>query len=432
MSNRIFIVVFDFLPFVSSFGATQRALFMARHLVRSGERVTVVCARGEFVSDFGVDVAAEPYEVVPVGSVVARWRSSGSLKAKAAGKGGGGGSSGALSSVKRMVKAALPLDYSLASFASFLKMLLQRVRPGDVVLVSGPPHGLMIAGAALRGFRDCFLVLDYRDAWTSGDLFRPQLVPSAKIAEHVERWCLQRADMVTYASGAFPRLMSERLGIDLSDKGVLVRNGWVQAQGQSRAPAKQSSAIRLAYFGIANDWPGHYRNLTPIIESIRDGLTTGRLEFHFFGEFVASEQTRKMLPPGFQYHGEIRASDVVATARDFDCLVMTHLDYKSAAEVVPAKFYDYMFAGKPVWCVAPRNGEVSRLIEQYGGGLVVPPDELSRVESKLEHLVQTQQQWRCSQAEVAQFSRDAQFRVLLSELRSRVGRAGVAARREQA
>jgi colanic acid biosynthesis glycosyl transferase WcaI len=44
--------------------------------------------------------------------------------------------------------------------------------------------------------------------------------------------------------------------------------------------------------------------------------------------------------------------------------------------IVPSKFYGVAAAGKPIIMIGDRNGEISRIVQQHGCGIVVVPGDV--------------------------------------------------------
>lgn len=362
---KVVIAAFDFLPYVRSFGAAQRVYYMAKWFAAAGENVEVICAKGRVEGTFGIDLKSESFTISEFDSFAGRYRAS-------RGSAGASGDKAWIAAIVRRLKSCLPVDYSVFSAFSFLKTLRHRVRSGDILVVSGPPHGMMLIASAFRCLRRVRLVLDYRDGWNSQEIFRPKGRFARWIAARLERFCLWRADLVAFASPEFPRLVRRHLGVALNDdRSILVMNGWVAQQSNlPQLGFPDDGIIRIGYFGVANDRPGHYRNILPIIDELREFFDSGALELHIFGQFEIRPETRVGLPVAVKVQGLIAACDVIPVAARYDLLLLVHLDPMSVEEAIPAKLFDYLAARRPVVCVSEGTGAAANLVSQLGAGFV--------------------------------------------------------------
>ena len=51
------------------------------------------------------------------------------------------------------------------------------------------------------------------------------------------------------------------------------------------------------------------------------------------------------------------------------------LNPKLEGLIVPSKFYGIAAAGKPIIVIADKNGEIARLVQQHGCGIVIAPGD---------------------------------------------------------
>ena len=60
---------------------------------------------------------------------------------------------------------------------------------------------------------------------------------------------------------------------------------------------------------------------------------------------------------------------------------------KKASYNVPGKLFEYLAAGRPILAVAPRGGEIARIIESTGSGMVLSQDGVSELASALSRAI---------------------------------------------
>jgi glycosyltransferase involved in cell wall biosynthesis len=62
------------------------------------------------------------------------------------------------------------------------------------------------------------------------------------------------------------------------------------------------------------------------------------------------------------------------------------LNPKLEGLLVPSKFYGIAAAGRPIIVIADKNGEIARLVEEHGCGVVVAPGDVEALVEALQQL----------------------------------------------
>ena len=104
----------------------------------------------------------------------------------------------------------------------------------------------------------------------------------------------------------------------------------------------------------------------------REGVDPSTVRVHFIG----------LIPPNFQgmlrecsvasyctFHGPVDYSAANKRISSADVALLIEADLDEGI-FFPSKFVDYLQCGRPIFAVGPREGTVSDLIGQYGGGVV--------------------------------------------------------------
>jgi glycosyltransferase involved in cell wall biosynthesis len=102
----------------------------------------------------------------------------------------------------------------------------------------------------------------------------------------------------------------------------------------------------------------------------REGVDPSMLRVHFIG--LSSPQLGEKLnqyavAPYCEMHGPVDYSTASGYVSSADVALLIEADLNDGI-FLPAKFAEYLQCGRPVMAVGPRNGTVSDLIGQYGGG----------------------------------------------------------------
>ncbi|MCY1369855.1 hypothetical protein D9M69_569120 [compost metagenome] len=184
---------------------------------------------------------------------------------------------------------------------------------------------------------------------------------------------------MTYVSGPMIGKMSRIFpGIDLESKSLLVMNGYA-GELCDYVERSKASPIRVGHFGMADDDPSGYRNIEPLLESVKAANARGAsLQLIFYGLLRLSRVNLENYP-FVELHDAVSHKEAVRIMRDMDYLLILHTDSSNSDEVIPGKFFDYIQARRPMLCFSPDNMEAARMIR--GNDLGVWADSESREES---------------------------------------------------
>lgn len=274
-------------------------------------------------------------------------------------------------------KFAFP-DFAVFALPGYYRELKKLFRTGDVsaLLVSAPSHSLMLllpafAGSQKNGTR---LFADYRDGWNAGGIFAAKNWLSGVLARQLEGLVCRKVDHALFATKAMQENTQAMFSVlREQDKSVTVMNGYPASalrESTYEAPVAAPGTFIIGYFGVANDQPGSYRNIAPILAAIADLKTQG-VDFvlEMYGDIRLS-LTDLASYDFVVVHGSVSHHEALARMRHMDCLLMYHMERQGAQEVVTGKFFDYVAAKRPILCISPREMEGARMVEAGGFGKV--------------------------------------------------------------
>ncbi len=76
-----------------------------------------------------------------------------------------------------------------------------------------------------------------------------------------------------------------------------------------------------------------------------------------------------------QVTGKSGREQVVKKMREADVLILLHGNDEWCAEYIPSKFYDYLWAGRPIWGITHRNPQLDKMLLDRGSYLSVEGDD---------------------------------------------------------
>jgi hypothetical protein len=416
--RKVIIVCHHFVPYTPAVGGVARVWYLADYLARHDFAVVVVASDGHDFGTLGFPELAPGVRVIYVPDRVKRimQRQVSVLRTAAA---PGNFRSKLLHGLRKVAeKFAFP-DFAVFALPGYYRALKKEFRSGDVaaLLVSAPAHSLMLllpafAGSKRNGTR---LFADYRDGWNAGGIFAAKSWLRGALARRLEGLVCRKVDHALFATKAmqantetlFPVLRAQ-------DKSLTVMNGYPASALQEEAdaaPVAASGRFSIGYFGVANDQPGSYRNIAPILAALAELKVRG-VDFilEMYGD-VRVAHTDLAAHDFVVLQGSVSHHEALARMRRMDCLLMYHMEREGAQEVVTGKFFDYVAARRPILCVSPREMEGARMVEAGGFGRVADFEDAEDIRAAFLDIFHGA--FVLNTAKSTEYSREAQYSKLL-------------------
>jgi colanic acid biosynthesis glycosyl transferase WcaI len=272
----------------------------------------------------------------------------------------------------------------LLSYVSFLPAVLHsgfRAGRVDVVFVTSPPLFPAVPAILLAKLRRARLVVDLRDLWPDeliacGAAREGAL--SVRLLRALERWAYRSADAVTCTTSAFLETVRDR-GAG-SEKSRLLPNGAdldvfrpLPRENPVADELRLGDRFVVMYSGLL----GIKHGLETVIEAAARLRKNEQIIFVIVGDGPRREAlTRQAEEIGLDnvlFIGERPAEDLPFLLARADVCVTNLLDEPYLAKIIPAKVFEYLACAKPV--VGGLAGEGARVLDESGGGIVVPPGD---------------------------------------------------------
>jgi putative colanic acid biosynthesis glycosyltransferase WcaI len=274
----------------------------------------------------------------------------------------------------------------LRNYVSFIPAALSAgLRAGklDIVFVTSPPLFSVIPAILLAKLRRAKLVLDVRDLWpdeliTYGG-FREGSMP-VRVLRVVERWAYRNADCVAATTQAIIDAIVER-GVP-REKTFLLPNG---ADLEVFSPLPPENPIASEH-NFGNRFVVMYSGLFGIKHSLEVLLEAAAklrdrkdIVFFLLGNGARKDalvsQTREMNLDNVIFGDERVVGEVPSLLARADVCFAAVRPEQYPRKVISVKVFEYMACEKPV--VGALSGESARIIDESGGGIVVPPGDAS-------------------------------------------------------
>jgi colanic acid biosynthesis glycosyl transferase WcaI len=213
--------------------------------------------------------------------------------------------------------------------------------------------------------------------------------PAIRFFQRMERWIYRAADRVVVISEGFRQNL---LGKGVRAEKVVVVPNW--ADPETIQPSTRENAFRRdhsrpgEFVVLYSGGLSHNSHLEPVLEAAQR-LLDEPYRFLIVGEGIHKEHLmRRANELGLRnvtflpFQPLDRYAEALAAA---DATVVT-LHPAATFASVPSKVYKQMAAARPIVAIADRRSEVSRLVEESGCGLAVPPHDVTALTQALRRL----------------------------------------------
>jgi glycosyltransferase involved in cell wall biosynthesis len=266
----------------------------------------------------------------------------------------------------------------------------RKVLAGDPVdlVYSTSPHATAhliarsLAGRALRW------VADFRDPWYE----EPPEAGTTRLghvaARRLERLVARRADLIVTSTMRLRNVLASRYPEKPSEKFVAIPNGYDEADFTSVLGSSASSPdeFLIVHAGSLSE---SFRDPRPLFEAVHRAAQMGlvdpsRIRFRFlgggpFGESAEMKEAVKGagLVSRVEFLPRVSYQESLAELGRASMLLLLQAS-KDTVDLVPAKLFEYLRAGRPVLALAP-PGATAEVLSDTGGGWVVDPTDMDRL-----------------------------------------------------
>ena len=273
------------------------------------------------------------------------------------------------------------LSYSSFGVSSALRGLATP-RP-DVIFASSPPLPVGLAGWWIGRLKRRPFVFDVRDLWPESLIDLGAARADSRLAKTLDRaasFLYRRAARVVVTSDA-SRDALIRSGKAHPDKTLTVTNGVetdlfapVACPSDARRALGMDDAFTVSFIGTI----GMAHDVDTVLRAAarfggEDGAAR-RVKFAFVGEGPgkarAMDAAERMGVGDVEFLPAVPRERVPSVIGASDVCLISLKKAAVNAEIIPVRLLEFMAGGKPV--VAAASGQAARLIEESGGGLVVP------------------------------------------------------------
>lgn len=272
----------------------------------------------------------------------------------------------------------------LVNYLSFIPAAFHSgLRAGkvDAVFVSSPPLFAIIPALCIAKLRRAKFVLDIRDLWpdeiVACGAARPDSLP-VRVISTIERLAYRAAAHICCTTQSFIETILER-GVP-REKTALIPNG---ADLELFRPLPRDNPV-VGEYPFGNRFVVMYSGLLGIKHGLEVILEAARLlrdetniVFFWVGSGARREALResaeKMGLDNIIFGGERKVEEIPHLLARADVCLSALLPAPYLEKIITVKVFEYLACEKPV--VASLAGETARVLQDSGGGIVVPPND---------------------------------------------------------
>jgi glycosyltransferase involved in cell wall biosynthesis len=229
----------------------------------------------------------------------------------------------------------------------------------DLVLITAPPYSPLLLAKYLIKHHQLKVCVDFRDPWSFG-IGRKYLKPPSWIATKENNW---EKDIITLADKIIcvnDKMVDEfrRLYTKIpADKFCSITNGYDESDFQVSLKTARSDKLNIVYTG------SFYDSLQPqilwqaLLELIDKGdIDPHKIAFHIYGKnsqnFVLGKyQQDNRIRSMVHFYGYVDHKYSIRILQTADLLLLYSGYGKAQRTLSPAKIYEYLRSGKPVFAI---------------------------------------------------------------------------------
>ncbi len=244
--------------------------------------------------------------------------------------------------------------------------LTSQWRP-DVIFASAPPNSSLVAASRIARACGVPWIAELRDLWVDNPYY--EYPPWRRWLDHFLEWKTLRsaAGFVSVTS-----LWTDDLRRKYPQPAISILNGFVREDFPKDLPQPgPGNVVSVIYTGNIH---GSYRDPTPLFEAINLlGPERAKIAVHFYGpslEQVRSFDAAENILDRIFVHDRVTYKESLALQCSADILLLLQWDNKKDEGNIPAKFFEYLGAGRPILMLGYEHGILAEMIRERNAGLV--------------------------------------------------------------
>ena len=264
----------------------------------------------------------------------------------------------------------LQSQWSWALAAVFRSLILIRKRRPAVIYSTGGAYSAHLAGYWLRKLTGITWIAEVHDPMVVEDA-NPNR--NTKFVAGLESNICRHADLAWWFTDEALNSARTR-NPELGERGITILPGVEKLP--SSAVYQRGSQMIISYFGLLADT----RSMLPVVQAVatlleRDPEIRNTMLFHIYGGSIDGMAEKEIARLGlgdlFICFGRLEYSaatgksgreQVIDKMYQADCLLLLHGNVDACREYIPSKFYEYLWAGRPIIALTYLNPQLNQML----------------------------------------------------------------------
>jgi hypothetical protein len=269
-------------------------------------------------------------------------------------------------------------------------LLIAKRRPA-VIYSTGGAYSAHLAGYWLKKLTGITWLAEVHDPMVTSKMKNNR---NARLVKKIEGYICSDADLAWWFTDQALASAKARHP-ELGNRGVVVLPGVERLP--SEAIYQRGEKMVISHFGLL----ASTRSMLPIVQAVAKLLETKptireTLRFHIYGSAIDAEATEAIakleLSDLFISFGRLEKSPVTGKSGrqqvidlmyQADCLLLLHGNFDECREYIPSKFYEYLWAGRPIIALTHQNPQLDQMLGERNNYLAAT-DSLSTIVHALE------------------------------------------------
>ena len=246
----------------------------------------------------------------------------------------------------------------------------------DLIFVSGPPFSTFIGARYIKRKIKKKLIVDFRDSWAFNPFERNSLI-RRWFDKQFEKFVLRSADAVIFATDELRLYEIEGLKISQTDHNFYTVTNCFERTEEKKEIGDMGKNFVVIYAGNL------YGNRNP--EVLFRGISRANslnpsfaadAKFIFYGIFHSKKLDKMCKSLGINsivsFKPRIPQSQLFPKLEQASALLLINSYGPGHQIFIPAKFFDYLKAGRPIICLSERVA-LTQIINKTQSGVIIDP-----------------------------------------------------------
>ena len=240
----------------------------------------------------------------------------------------------------------------------------------DILITSGPPHSIHLAGLKCKKTFGLKWIADFRDPWTNFYINKSLPLNEKSIEKHkqLEKKVIDEANHVVVTSPSLKNNFKK------TTKNVsMFTNGY-----EKKIISTKRNLNNLVYTGVFS----YQQNPVLLWESIKElSIENPTFKNNFKLEFYGSSSklindiiSKNGIEDYVSILGHKEKNHIDNIIKNAKALLLLGINMRNSNDVIHGKLYDYMAAKKPILAIGPKESDTEQIIKDYNLGVYISFD----------------------------------------------------------